>query len=163
MRHSFPGLHCPDRRYCHWSGHILGGAAGGQLQRAASIETGDFASRVVEISYDQIPMLDEDFPRRLGNRKLGELADMVSQFEILPSYTQINYQGRPVRVTSLAYGIVKWFTNRSEGLPAYLVIDMVTQEAEVVRLKEGMKYTTAEHFGRNLYRHLRFPLPHLYV
>ena len=67
---------------------------------------------------------------------------MVSQFEILPSYTQINYQGRPVRVTSLAYGdLIKWFTNRSDGLPAYLVIDMVTQEAEVVRLDEGMKYT----------------------
>ena len=85
---------------------------------------------------------------------------MVSQFEILPSYTQINYQGRPVRVTSLAYGdLVKWFTNRSDGLPAYVVIDMVTQEAEVVRLDEGMKYTTAEHFGRYLMRHLRFHYP----
>ena len=132
----------------------------GSYSELLSIETGDFASEVDEISYDQIPMLDEDSAARLGNRKLGELADMVSQFEILPSYTQINYQGRPVRVTSLAYGdIVKWFTNRSEGLPAYLVIDMVTQEAEVVRLKEGMKYTTAEHFGRNLYRHLRFHYP----
>ena len=109
----------------------------GSYSELLSIETGDFASEVDEISYDQIPMLDEDSAARLGNRKLGELADMVSQFEILPSYTQINYQGRPVRVTSLAYGdIVKWFTNRSEGLPAYLVIDMVTQEAEVVRLKE---------------------------
>ena len=132
----------------------------GSYSELLSIETGDFASEVDEISYDQIPMLDEDSAARLGNRKLGELADMVSQFEILPSYTQINYQGRPVRVTSLAYGdIVKWFTNRSEGLPAYLVIDMVTQEAEVVRLKEGMKYTTAEHFGRNLYHHLRFHYP----
>ena len=85
---------------------------------------------------------------------------MVSQFEILPSYTQINYQGRPVRVTSLAYGdLIKWFTNRSDGLPAYLIIDMVTQEAEVVRLDEGMKYTTAEHFGRYLMRHLRFHYP----
>ena len=124
------------------------------------IESGDFTAEVEEISYDQIPMLDADSAARLGSRKLGELADMVSQFEILPTYTQINYQGRPVRVTSLRYGdLIKWFTNRSEGLPAYLVIDMVTQEAEVVRLPEGMKYTTAEHFGRNLYRHLRFHYP----
>ena len=123
-------------------------------------EGGDFAAGVEEISYDKIPMLDADSAARLGSRKLGELSDMVSQFEILPSYTQINYQGRPVRVTSLRYGdIIKWFTNRSEGLPAYLIIDMVTQEAEVVRLDEGMKYTTAEHFGRNLYRHLRFHYP----
>ena len=132
----------------------------GSYSKLLSIKEGDFASEVEEISYNQIPMLDEDSAARLGSRKLGELADMVSQFEILPSYTQINYQGRPVRVTSLAYGdLVKWFTNRSAGLPAYLIIDMVTQEAEVVRLDEGMKYTTAEHFGRYLPRHLRFHYP----
>jgi len=123
-------------------------------------QEGDFTAEVQEISYDQIPMLDSDSAARLGSRKLGELADMVSQFEILSSYNQINYQGRPVRVTSLRYGdIIKWFTNRSEGLPAYIIVDMVTQEAEVVRLEEGMKYTPAEHFGRNLYRHLRFRYP----
>ena len=132
----------------------------GSYSKLLSIKDGDFASEVEEISYNQIPMLDEDSAARLGSRKLGELADMVSQFEILPSYTQINYQGRPVRVTSLAYGdLVKWFTNRSAGLPAYLIIDMVTQEAEVVRLDEGMKYTTAEHFGRYLPRHQRFHYP----
>ena len=132
----------------------------GSYSKLLSIKDGDFASEVEEISYNQIPMLDEDSAARLGSRKLGELADMVSQFEILPSYTQINYQGRPVRVTSLAYGdLVKWFTNRSAGLPAYLIIDMVTQEAEVVRLDEGMKYTTAEDFGRYLPRHLRFHYP----
>lgn len=145
---------------------VIGGLTSWVVIRAGSysklldVRTGDFAAEVEEISYDQIPMLDEDSAARLGSRVLGELSDMVSQFEILPSYTQINYQGRPVRVTSLAYGdLIKWFTNRSDGLPAYLIIDMVTQEAEVVRLDEGMKYTTAEHFGRNLYRHLRFHFP----
>ena len=132
----------------------------GSYSQLLPLETGDFTAEVEEISYDQIPMLDEDSAARLGSRTLGELSDMVSQFEILPSYTQINYQGRPVRVTSLAYGdLIKWFTNRSDGLPAYLIIDMVTQEAEVVRLDEGMKYTTAEHFGRYLPRHLRFHYP----
>lgn len=132
----------------------------GAYSRLLPLDTGDFTAEVEEISYDQIPMLDADSASRLGARKLGELADMVSQFEILPTYTQINYQGRPVRVTSLRYGdLIKWFTNRSGGLPAYLIIDMVSQEAEVVRLEDGMKYTTAEHFGRNLYRHLRFHYP----
>ena len=132
----------------------------GAYSKLLPIQTGDFTAEVEEISYDQIPMLDADSAQRLGSRKLGELSDMVSQFEILPNYTQINYKGRPVRVTSLRYGdLIKWFTNRSEGLPAYIIIDMVTQEADVVRLEEGMKYTTAEHFGRNLYRHLRFQYP----
>ena len=125
-----------------------------------NVQQGDFAQDIEEISYDQIPMLDAASASQLGSRKLGELSDMVSQFEILPTYSQINYQNCPVRVTSLRYGdTIKWLTNRSNGLPAYLVIDMVTQEAEVVRLDEGMKYTTAEHFSRNLYRLLRFRYP----
>ena len=145
---------------------LVGAAASWEVLRAGSyskllpVQSGDFTAEVQEIRYDQIPMLDADSAQRLGSRKLGELADMVSQFEILPTYTQINYKGRPVRVTSLAYGdLIKWFTNRADGLPAYIVIDMVTQEAEVVRLEEGMKYTVAEHFGRNLNRHLRFHYP----
>ena len=129
-------------------------------QKLLTVQTGDFASEVDEISYDQIPMLDGASAERLGDRTLGELADMVSQFEVAEDYTQINYQGRPVRVTPLRYGdVIKWFNNRSRGLPAYLVIDMVTQNVEVVRLSDGMKYTTAEHFSRNLYRHLRFRYP----
>ena len=124
------------------------------------IQVGDFAAEVDEISYDQIPMLDRQSAERLGDRKLGELSDMVSQFDVVNDYTQINYRGRPVRIATLTYmDLIKWFTNRSDGLPAYLIIDMVTQNVELVRLEEGIKYTNVEHFGRNLYRHLRFHFP----
>ena len=145
---------------------IVGGLVGWQLFRAGDyrellkVESGDFAAEVKEISFDQIPMLDADSARKLGNRKLGELSDMVSQFEVADDYTQINFRGRPVRVTPLRYGdIIKWFNNRGNGLPAYLIIDMVTQNVEVVRLDQGIRYTTAEHFSRNLNRHLRFHYP----
>ena len=145
---------------------LIGSALGWQVFRADSyrglltVETGDFAAEVEEISFDQIPMLDKDSAAKLGNRKLGELADMVSQFEVADNYTQINYKGRPVRVTTLQYGdIIKWLNNRKAGLPAYLIIDMVTQNVEVVRLEEGIRYTPAEHFSRNLYRYLRFHYP----
>ena len=145
---------------------LVGAAASWVVLRAKDyqallpIENGSFTEEIAEVSYDRIPMLDRDSAKKLGDRKLGELADMVSQFEVAEDYTQINYHGRPVRVTPLRYGdIIKWFNNRSEGLPAYLVIDMVTQNVDVVRLEDGMKYTTAEHFSRNLYRHLRFAYP----
>ena len=132
----------------------------GAYAKLMTVETGDFTQDIEEISFDQIPMLDRDSAEKLGDRKLGELADMVSQFEVADNYTQINYKGRPVRVTPLRYGdVFKWLNNRSAGLPAYLIIDMVTQEVDVVRLSEGMHYTTAEHFSRNLYRHLRFQYP----
>ncbi|MGI6028209.1 MAG: CvpA family protein [Candidatus Heteroscillospira sp.] len=132
----------------------------GAYSSLLSVEDGDFTTDVKEISFDQIPMLDAASAEKLGDRKLGELSDMVSQFEVADNYSQINYHGRPVRVTPLIYGdLIKWFNNRSEGLPAYLVIDMVNQSVDVVRLEEGMKYSTNEHFGRNLYRHLRFNYP----
>ena len=122
-----------------------------------AIENGDFAADVAEISFDKVPMLDKDSAERLGSRKLGELADMVSQFEVASNYNQINWQDTPVRVATLRYGdLFKWFNNMKKGLPAYVRVDMVEQTAEVVRLPEGMKYTTYDHFGRNLYRHLRF-------
>jgi len=124
------------------------------------VATGDFAVDVEEISYDQIPMLDKTSAQRLGDRKLGELADMVSQFEVVNDYTQMNYNNQPVRVATLAYGdVFKWFGNRAKGIPAYIIIDMVSQNVNVVRLEEGIKYTNAEHFSRNLNRHLRFNFP----
>ena len=125
-------------------------------------ENGDFAEEVTEISFDQIPMLDDSSAQMLGSRKLGELSDMVSQFEISSSYAQINYQNRPVRVTYLRYGdFFKWLNNRKAGLPAYLMVDMVTQEASVHRLSEGMRYSPSELFFRNLQRHLRLQYPTL--
>ena len=88
------------------------------------------------------------------------MVDMVSQFEADEIYSQINYKGNPVRVTPLKYAsLIKWFTNRSNGIPAYIRINMATQTTELVKLKEGIKYTTSEHFNRNIYRHLRFAHP----
>ena len=146
--------------------YIGGSIVGGVLFRAGSysqmleINTGDFALDVAEAHYDSIPTLDKRSAFRLGDRKLGELADMVSQFEVVDNYTQINYQSRPVRVATLRYGdVFKWLGNMGDGLPAYIIIDMVTQQADVVRLPEGMKYTPADHFGRNLMRHLRMNYP----
>ena len=125
---------------------------------------GNFATDIAEVSYNEIPMLDKDSAERLGDRKLGELSDMVSQFEVSDDYTQINYLGRPVRVTYLQYGdFFKWINNRAEGLPAYICIDMVTQEVDVTRLSDlkldGIKYSPSELFNRKLERHLRFNYP----
>lgn len=124
------------------------------------LKDANFADEVSEVTFNQIPMLDEDSAMKLGDKKLGELSDMVSQFEVANNYTQINYKSHPVRVTPLEYGdLIKWFNNRSKGLPAYISIDMVTSEVNVVRLNEGMKYSDAEHFGRYIYRYLRFNYP----
>ena len=124
------------------------------------IEDGDFASEVAEISFDQIPMLDSDSANVLATRRLGELADLVSQFEVNPESYQINYHDRPVRVTYLNYGdVFKWLNNQKAGIPAYLVIDMVTQEVEVARIDQGIRYSPSEYFFRDIDRYLRFKYP----
>ena len=103
---------------------------------------------------------ESDSATLLGNRKMGSMVDMVSQFEVDELYSQINYQDRPVRVSPLKYAsVIKWFTNQSDGIPAYIKIDMATQNTELVKLEKGMKYTTSDHFNRNIYRHLRFKYP----
>lgn len=124
------------------------------------VENGDFSEDVAEISMNQIPVVDRDTATRLGSRKLGEMSELVSQFEIESNYTQINYQGVPYRVTPLAYAdAIKWLYNQKTGLPAYITVNMVTQETDLVWLDEGMKYSPSEYFFRNIHRHLRFRYP----
>ena len=125
-----------------------------------TVQNGNFAQDITQISFDKIPTLDRASAEYLGDRQMGTLSDMVSQFEYSNDSTQINYQGRPVRVAPIAYAdLIKWFTNRAQGLPAYVLVDMVTQEATVVRLQEGMKYSFSEPLNRNIMRHLRFQYP----
>lgn len=131
-----------------------------RYQKLLTITDRDFTEDIKEISYKEIPILDKDSASMLGSRKMGSIIEYVSQFEVSPNYTQINYQGVPVRVTPLQYGsIFKWLNNRSKGIPAYMKIDMATQDVELVKLSEGIKYSESEHFSRNIYRYLRFNYP----
>lgn len=131
-----------------------------RYQKLMTVENRNFTEDIEEVDYSMIPLLDKASAQILGDRKLGSMVEMVSQFEVDTEYTQINYQGKPVRVTPLRYAsLIKWFTNQEEGIPAYLLIDMTTQDIEVVMLEEGIKYSKSEHFNRNLYRHLRFNYP----
>ena len=131
-----------------------------KYQKLLTVEEGEFTEDVEELSFDKIPLLDKDTAEILGDRKMGSMVDMVSQFEVDDIYSQINYQDNPVRVSPLKYAnLIKWFTNRSNGIPAYIRINMATQTTELVKLDEGMKYTTSEHLNRNIYRHLRFAHP----
>ena len=131
-----------------------------KYQKLLKVENGEFTKDIEELSYDQIPLLDRDSATLLGNRKMGSMIDMASQFEVDDIYSQINYQDKPVRVSPLRYAnAIKWLTNQKDGIPAYVKIDMATQTTELVKLEEGIKYSTSEYFNRNIYRHLRFQYP----
>ena len=127
-------------------------------------ESKSFASDIAEADFSNVPVLDNDSAKALANRTLGDLAAIgkVSQFEISTAFTQINYKNNPVKLTTLAYGdVFKWLKNTKSGLPGYVVVNMVTQKAELVTLPEGeyIRYATTEHFGKYLMRHVRFSYP----
>ena len=132
-----------------------------KYQQLLTVNTREFTEDIKQVSFDKIPLLDKDSASIIGNRKMGSMVDYASQFEVSDFYTQINYQDAPVRVSPLRYAsAIKWLTNQSEGIPAYMKIDMATQTAECVKLTNGtIKYSPFEYFNRNLYRHLRFRYP----
>lgn len=131
-----------------------------KYQKILKIKDSNFTEDIKEISFNKIPILDKDSAALLGSRKMGSIVEYVSQFEVGNNYTQINYNGVPTRVSPLLYGsFIKWFTNRSEGIPAYMQIDMTTQDVKLVKLTKGIHYSQSEYFGKNINRYLRFHYP----
>lgn len=132
-----------------------------KYQQLLTVDTREFTEDIKQVSFDKIPLLDSESAAIIGNRKMGSMVDFASQFEVSDTYTQINFNDVPVRVAPLRYASpIKWLTNQSDGIPAYMKIDMATQTAECVKLTNGtIKYSPYEYFNRNLYRHLRFRYP----
>ena len=135
----------------------------GNAARYASVldvQDGNFAEDIAEADYSSIPVIDKDSAELLGNRAMGSIPEYVSQFEISGIYSQINYQGHPVRVSPLVYAdLFKWFINRSQGIPAYVLVDMTTQEAQVVKLEQPILYSESEPLARNIDRYVQLKYP----
>ncbi len=124
-------------------------------------DTLDFAQDIPEVNYSEIPVIDRDSAILIGDREMGSIPEYVSQFEISPLYSQINYQGTPVRVSPLNYAdLFKWFTNRESGIPAYSLVNMTTQDAEIVRLGDNpIYYSQSEPLARNIDRYVQLKYP----
>ena len=135
----------------------------GNAERYATVlktTEGDFAKDIEEVDYADVPVIDRASAQLLGSRAMGSIPEFVSQFEISPAYSQINYQGRPVRVSPLTYAdLFKWLSHRGTGIPAYVLVDMVTQEAEVVRLEKPIRYSESEPLARNIDRYVQLKYP----
>ena len=116
------------------------------------------------ISYDEVPRIDASRAKTLADQQLGSLSQYKSQYVVADATTQINYRGVPCRVASLQYAdVFKWVNNTKNGLPAYILIDVVSQKVTVVNCVEqfgsGIQYSPAEYFNEKLIRHLRFQYP----
>ena len=107
-----------------------------------------------------IALMDSESAKIIGNRTLGSLSDVVSQFEMSDKYTQINYKNTPRKVANLEYaGLFKWMINRKDGVPGYVMVDPVNNTAEYVKLDTPLKYVQSAFFSQDLMRKLRFSYP----
>ena len=121
----------------------------------------NFAEDIKEVNYSEIPVIDQSSAILLGNREMGSIPEYVSQFEVSTLYSQINYHQQPVRVSPLNYAdLFKWFVNREGGIPAYALVNMTTQDAEIVRLGDNpIHYSQSEPLVRNIDRHVQLTYP----
>ncbi len=123
-------------------------------------ETKEFTKNVKPVDFNSLPLLDKDSSTKLGDRVMGQMPELVSQFYVSNLYTQINYNDQIIRITPLEYnGIFKYFANRKNGVKGYITVNSVTGESELIKLEEGMKYMDSAFFGKDLMRHLRFSYP----
>lgn len=119
-----------------------------------------FADTVKEVTYDKVPVVDREAAAIIGERQMGSVQEVVSQFEINDNYTQINIRNVPVRVSPLAYSdIIKYIINAKNGIPYYVKVDMATQEADLIKLVNPLKYSKSDYLMRDIYRHIRFRYP----
>ena len=105
-----------------------------------------FTENVKEVDFNKIPLLDRASSEKLGDRTMGQMSELVSQFDVSNMYTQINYNDEIIRVTPLEYnGWIKWLTNRKNGIKGYITVDSVDGEAKLVKLddNEGKPYWIA--------------------
>lgn len=123
-------------------------------------ENAEFISDVKEVNFNQLPLLDKDSSSKLGDRTMGQMPEMVSQYYVSDLYTQINYNDNIVRVTPLEYnGLFKFFKNHKTGVTGFITVNSVSGEASLTKVEKGMKYMPSAYFGKNLSRHLRFKYP----
>ncbi|MBQ8861484.1 MAG: hypothetical protein IJ021_01945 [Clostridia bacterium] len=126
-----------------------------------SVKEADFATDMPETnSVTNIALMDSDSAVTIGNRALGNLSDVVSQYIVNGNYTQINYHGTPQKLSNLEYdGFFKWLGNRAQGVPGYIMVDPVNNKAEYKKLATPLKYVESGYFGDDLLLTLRFNYP----
>ncbi len=127
-----------------------------------TVTESDFSKDLAEsIGTDSIALMDTASAQMLGDREIGSLSHVVSQFDVSDDYTQIDLNGKPVKVSALEYaGFFKWINNKDDGIKGYVTVDPVSMSAKFCE-SDGMKYVPSAYFGEDAYRHIRFKYPTL--
>lgn len=126
------------------------------------VSESDFTVDLAEsVGTDSIALMDTASAQMLGDREIGTLSDVVSQFNVSYDYTQIDYNGKPIKVSALEYaGFFKWINNKNNGIKGYVTVNPVTMTASFEK-SEGMVYVPSAYFSEDATRYLWSKYPTL--
>lgn len=127
--------------------------------------------KVEEKSIENIPevkdikrlaLMDTVSAKMLGDRTMGTLTELVSQYDVSDNYYTVEINGEMFKIAPLEYsGFWKYRKNKYNGIPGYVKVNPITSEAELVSLEKGFKVSPSSFFGNDLDRTLRKQYPGL--
>ncbi|MEG0290631.1 MAG: CvpA family protein, partial [Erysipelotrichaceae bacterium] len=124
-------------------------------------EAADFTKDFKAIEMNQVPVIDKEVSQQLGDKKMGQVTALGSQYRVSDEYTLISIKDGLYRVSPLEYrDMFKWFQNKGKGIPGYVKINVTDpSDVELVELDKGMRYAPSSYLNQNLARHVRFAYP----
>ncbi len=148
---------------------VIGSVIGAKIFRAKAyasvltVQDAEFEEDLAEtLDTDAIALMDTASARKLGDREIGTLSEVVSQYDVSSNYTQIDLNGSPIKVSALAYAdFFKWLGNKNDGVPGYVTVDPVSMSADYVALEESMTYVPSAYFGQDADRYIFMHYPTL--
>lgn len=126
-----------------------------QIQITSSNE---FNAQFDAIQLEKIPLVDQNTAQQLGDKQIGRVQGLGSQFDINDEYILINQKDNVYRVSPLEYqDSIKWFQNREKGIPGYVRVNVTdASDVKLIELSEGIKYAPSAFLSEDLMRHVRF-------
>lgn len=117
-----------------------------------------FSAEFDVIDLKKIPLVDQNTAQQLGDKQIGRVQGLGSQFDINNEYLLINVKDSVYRVSPLEYqDFYKWFQNRDSGVPSYVSVNVNdSSDVELIDLNDGMKYVPSAYFNEDLLRHVRY-------
>ena len=120
------------------------------------IDTVDTSMIPTVENLSEIPLMDTESAKKLGDRTIGSLDNVVSQYEVSDNYTTIIYNNKVYKIAPLEYaGFFKYQNNKYNGVPGYVLVDTQTNEAKYVELEKGFRISDSAYFGNDLMRTFR--------
>lgn len=125
-------------------------------QIAMTTET--FSADFDRVTFDKIPLVDYETASQLGDKQLGKIQGLGSQYNINTDYTLITASDKIYRVSPLEYqDIYKWLQNRESGIPGYVRVNVNDlNDIKLIELSPGITYSPSAYFHEDLMRHVRF-------